>query len=259
MLRYVRVGIIVLLVLVSAYSAMAVPQMTPTKWSQLPDMDKGKTFSSESKVPSLVADDWTCPDGQKITGIHWWGAYWAPVTNGNYGSYSDGRPNVNSVTTAVPVTSWTLKVWSNLPASSTGNSSPYAVPGAVLKTWTVQNANEQYYGTTTSGTVLRKVYDYSVDLTSDPFFQTKGVTYWLSIEATVPDTDKQWGWHESNNHQDSAAVNDFKGAGWMQIQNNQYDNDMAFELTTTPEPGSLMVLGFGLVSMSGMMVRRRRG
>jgi hypothetical protein len=220
------------------------------KWSQFPDMNHGHQFSSEFKVPSTVADDWTCPDGRPITDIHWWGGYWTPVGDGQYSHYSDGRPTMLS---PGALQTFTISIWSNALA---GGSLPYNTPGSILETYlfNMADAHEVFYGTTTSG---KKAYQYYVDL-PEHFQQVQGTTYWLTIRADLPSASAQWGWHESNDHRVSPAVQDFKGSGWVQLQNNQYNNDMAFELTTIPEPGGLSVMGAGLVSLAAFLFKRRR-
>lgn len=221
------------------------------KWSQLPDMSNGHQFSSEIKVPSIVGDDWICPDGKPITDIHWWGGYWTPVANGQYASYTDGRPTALAPGT---LQTFTISIWSNVPA---GGSEPYSRPGGVLATYAfnLADVHETLYGTTAQSG--RNVYQYYVGL-PERFEQTQGTTYWLTIRADLPPASVQWGWQESNDHRVSPAVQDYKGSGWVQLQNNQYDNDMAFELTTIPEPAGLSALGIGLVSMGTFFFRRRR-
>lgn len=221
------------------------------KWFQLPDMNNGHQFSSEVKVPSIVGDDWICPDGRPITDIHWWGGYWTPVANGQYASYTDGRPTLLSPGT---LQTFTINIWSNVPA---GGPEPYSRPGSVLATYAfnLADVHETFYGSTAQSD--RNVYQYYVDLPEE-FEQTQETTYWLTIQADLPPTSVQWGWHESNDHRVSPAVQDYKGSGWVQLQNNMYDNDMAFELTTVPEPAGLGAIGVGLVSMATFFFRRRR-
>ncbi len=244
----ITAGIVLLLGLQCASFADA--PNPAVKWSQLPDMGNGHQFSSEVKVPSTVADDWTCPDGRPITDIHWWGGYWTPVADGQYSHYTDG---LSAALTPGSLQTFTINIWSDAPA---GGSQPFSRPGSILETYVfnLADVHEVLYNTTTSG---RTVYQYYVDL-PEHFEQVQGTTYWLSIRADLPPTSVQWGWHESNDHRVSPAVEDFKGSGWVQLQNNQYDNDMAFELTTIPEPGGLSVLCTGVVSLAAFLYRRRR-
>ena len=151
------------------------------------------------------------------------------------------------------IEAFNLTIWTDIPA---GAAAEYSMPGTPLWRLTTNQYNEVVYGTTQMG---KTVTQYNVYL--DPtqwFFQEQGKIYWLSIEAVFPDPMRQWGWHESKDHWNDAAVQDFKFSGWVAIQNNLYKNDMAFELTTIPEPGSLVALACGAIGMAGMAVRGRR-
>ncbi len=221
------------------------------KWSQLPDMVNGYQFSSETKVPSLVADDWICPT-EALAGLRWWGGLWTPTAAGKYSHYCDSRPTITSLGN---YQAWIIRIFDNVPQSAT---EPYARPGNELAMWTLSSADvqETHYKDTQSG---RHVHSYYADLTNLAMPQlTAGSIYWISIQAQMSDTNVQWGWHESRDHRLSAAVQDFKSAGWLQIQNNMYDNDMAFELTTIPEPTGLSVLTVGIGGMATFFWRRRR-
>jgi len=234
-----------------AQAVTATPTSDPLKWSQLPDMNRGLDFSSEVKVPSVVADDWLCTNGLPITDIHWWGSYWVP----RIPVPPDGSPNSDSLPNAPAggVQAFVIKIYTDIPA---GQGVPYSQPGQLLYTIEVPItiANEVYYGTTNAG---MDVYQYYLKLAA-PVPQERGQVYWLSIEAIFPDPYRQWGWHESKDHWNDAAVQDFKGSGWVALQNNMYLNDMAFELTTIPEPGSLIALGSGITGLLGLLLRKRR-
>ena len=252
--------VVAAIVMLAASLAYAEPVSDPLKWSQLPDMIMGLDWSSEVKVPSIVADDWLCTNGLPVTDIHWWGSYWVPVQPGAYSNYSDARPG------APPggITKFILKIYSDVPA---GPTNPFSFPGQLLWQYETADFNEVLYGVTQggAGNPPEEVYQYYVKLPQDMWFmQERGQIYWLSIEAVMldptgaPITDKQWGWHESKHHWNDAAVQDFKGSGWVALNNNLYDVDMAFELTTIPEPGSLLAFGTGIVGIVGIMLRKRR-
>lgn len=231
-------------------NATAIPT-TQVVWSQQPDMVRGFQFSSETKVPSIVADDFEAPVLEPV-GLRWWGGYWTPTAPGDYGAYADGRPTILSPGT---IQSFVISVWSN---AAPGGTYPYAHPGAPLWSASVPFANiaETYAGATGDG---RQVYSYYADLSSQSLPQlTGGTAYWLSVEAVATSNTEQWGWHESSDHDLSPAVQDFKQSGWLQIQNNLYDNDMAFELEVIPEPAGLSAVLVGLTGVGSMMFRRRR-
>src|SRR3972149_8016431 len=93
------------------HPARADPIGAPVKiLSQEPDMLVGLDYSSEFKVPSLVADDWTCSNSLlPVTDIHWWGSYWK--TQQGYFYYSDHIPSaVNG-----GIVSFTFKIWGDIP------------------------------------------------------------------------------------------------------------------------------------------------
>ena len=230
-------------------NATAIPS-TQVVWSQQPDMVRGFQFSSETKVPSIVADDFGWPALQAV-GLRWWGGYWTPTSPGNYGPYADGRP---SVLTPATIQSFVISIWSD---AAPGGAYPYARPGSQLWSAPIPFASvaETYAGATGEG---RQVYSYYADLSSQTLPQlVTGATYWLSIEAVTTSNSEQWGWHESSDHNLSPAVQYFRQSGWLQIQNNLYDNDMAFEITVIPEPAGLSALIVGLTGVGALVFRRR--
>ena len=259
MIRCMRLGFVVLLLLLLVQYA----SLASVKYSQAPGWEwpQAYDFSSEDKrgvtgatvYLAEMADDWICPDGRDITDIHWWGSYW--VYNGSYYPYSDW---IDGADAPSGMQGFTITVYEN----ATGS---YDHPGAVK--WSHYfpgSANETYVTTVTKtpvgqAPVTQKVYSYSVDLTSDPnlwISQVQGQKYWLSIQARNDDTGIQWGWHESDGPYGDNSLQKIGGQGnWILACSG---HDLAFELTTVPEPGSLMALGAGLVSMGGFMLRRRR-
>jgi hypothetical protein len=209
-------------------------------------MNRGLDYSSELKVPSAVAADWLCQDGLPVTDIHWWGSYWLPGAP----TPPDGSPNSDGFMNAPAggIQAFRLGIWSDVPA---GGSVPFSHPGQLM--WTVDTAsyNEVFYGTTAAG---KEVWQYNVYLPQTEWFnQVQGQIYWLSIEALLPDPVRQWGWHESKDHWNDDAVQIFKGSPWYELINNTYSVDMAFELTTIPEPAALLLLALG-----GLALLRRR-
>jgi hypothetical protein len=220
----------------------------PVKWSQLPDMNLGLDYSSEVKVPSVVADDWLCLDGLLVTDFHWWGSYWAPGVP----IPPDGSPNSDGFPNALAggIQAFNLKVWSDVPA---GTDVPFSHPGDLLWTYEALDYNEVFFGTTQAG---KEVWQYNVYLPPDRWFpQVQGQIYWVSIEAMLPDPMKQWGWHESKDHNLDDSTQQFKFSPWYELINNTYSVDMAFEVTT-PEPASLVTLVLGAVGLA--TIRRRR-
>lgn len=246
------VAIAIALLVTLQVPAIADAPEQPVKWSQLPDMVGGLDWSSEVKVPSTVADDFLCQDGLPVTDIHWWGSYWLP----NNPVPPDGSTHSDALPNAPPggIEKFIIRFWTDIPKDPNIPLS-FSRPGQELWAVDAYQFFETFYGVTTNG---EEVYQYNVYLDpADWFLQEQGLIYWISIEAVLQDPTRQWGWHESKDHWNDAAVQDFKSSGWVAIQNNLYDSDMAFELTTIPEPGSLVALLGGMVALFG--VRRRRG
>ena len=218
-------------------------------------MIRGFDYSSEVKVPSIVADDWMCRNSLlPVTDIHWWGSYWQTQTA--YINYSDGiqfAPNGG-------IESFRFTIWSDVPS---GPNVPFSHPDGPLWTFTapmamVQEVPEGYVAYVPGEYVWR----YNLTLPEENWFhQTAGTVYWLSIEANLPDTQKQWGWHESWESWGDAAVQSFNGSGWYTLGGG-CPTDMAFELTTTtviPDASclALATMGFGALGAFGRLRRRR--
>jgi hypothetical protein len=254
MIRYVRMYVVALFLLLMVQCASFAVASYDQKVVQPPKTTASYDLSSEFKetsIPALalntvVAEDWVCPDGRDITRITWWGAYWAKP--GDYKPYSDWIAG----TTPAGLQGFAIKVYEN-------TNAPFSQPGA--EKWSRYfdgTANQVKVGTVekTPG-VFEDYYKYWIDLDqADWISQTQGGTYWISIQAKSNVTDRQWGWHEADgnfgrNSMQKLSAQDiwYPGCG---------GHDMAFELGTAPEPGSLMVLGLGLVSMGGCVFRRRR-
>jgi len=244
-----------------AQSGAATPIGNPTKWSQLPDMLHGLNYSSENKVPSLVADDWLCQSIYPVTDIHWWGTYWRPSKPVPPG----GAPNSDSLPSQVPggIAAFSFVIWTDIPAGFEGE--PFSHPGGALWEFRVpyELANEVFVGTVPD---KQDVYQYFIRLPEEKWFhQEPGTIYWLSIRAvwSEPYSEwpyKQWGWHESllSEHWNDSAVQDFKNSGWYALNKDGISTDMAFELTCIPEPSSLLAFASGLTGLVGLLIRRRR-
>ena len=256
MTRCMRAGLVgLLLLLLVVQCASFANASVYTKYSQMPKWDGSYDFSSEVKLgatdaivyQSEMAEDWICPDGRNITDIHWWGSYW--LYDGSYYPYSDW---ISGADDPSGLQGFTVTVYENA-------TSPYDHPGAVR--WTQYfdgSAGETYDQTVTKHAgVTEKIYSYSLYLNPNQYItQLQGQRYWLSIQAKNTDQSVQWGWHEGDG---THGLNSLQRIGsessWKLACSG---HDMAFELTSIPEPGPLTVLGLGLVSMGGWMFRRRR-
>jgi hypothetical protein len=256
--RYSWAVMCLLLWMVSSIAWAGVP--SDIAWSQYPDMYHGLDFASELKTPYAVADDWSVTSDLLVSDIHWWGSYWAHTPETPYTHYSDSLPNAE----AGGMANFLIRIWTDVPKSE---NNQYSHPGEPIWSYEATVFSETEYGTTTFG---EKVYYYSLLLPQEKWFAaTKDAVYWVSIMGNVrtptgaPDQTKQWGWHESSNHWNDAAVQGYWSEqnpnwNWYTLNNNMYDNDMAFQLTTVPEPGSLATLAVGCFGVAAWMAKYRK-
>lgn len=233
------------------------------KWSQLPRMDQwGYDFSSETQVPSAVADDWQCNDARPVIAIRWWGSYWN--TGNPYYPYDNsdhwGSPAVPPGT----VSGFNIRIYSDVPAGA--GSPPWSHPGSRLlydETVSILQANEKVYGQIDHadgqigiGTdIIETVLQYDLKLPTS-FAQQPGVIYWLSIVA-IDDGGSpiQWGWHQADSlWRDNAVQAGFYNPIYWNLLP---DKDMAFEMQVVPLPNTLLLLVPGLISILGLRRRLR--
>jgi hypothetical protein len=93
-------------------------------------------------------------------------------------------------------------------------------------------------------------YQYSADAN---FTFLAGNQYWMSI---VPDlaNPPQWGWETSSQGDGQSYECFFGNCGLVQT-----DLAFSFEPQATPEPGSLILLGSGVLGLGGFLRRRLLG
>ena len=222
-------------------AALALIGLSSAAWSvdipkvtQLPDMFSGWNLQSQWDAidgePNVIrADNWWCPDGRPITDVHWWGSY---------------------LFNQIPQENMTFEI--SIHANDPGTN----LPGQLLYR---EMFDLDPRGIASEGLDANQeeVFQYKVYLET-PFQQTEGEIYWLDIVALTPDQKRwpMWGWHTAIQAQmqelEGAAITDAPpdpanpdrpdlDRPW---QNAQYD--MAFELTTIPEPSLVALFGLGV-------------
>jgi hypothetical protein len=139
------------------------------------------------------------------------------------GGYFNGNPGT--------ITGWTVNVYFNNAGA----------PGTLQHTAFISgNGNETLLG----GNI------YTYDLTGLGFQELSGVEYWLSVVPNLA-FPPQWGW---------ATGTGGDGVGYQSYfgQNGQIPYDSAFTLigTSVPEPGTLVMLGTGVLGLAGAVRRK---
>jgi uncharacterized repeat protein (TIGR01451 family) len=223
------------------------------KWIQPPDMKYGVNLQSTEEEP-IVADDWRCEDPRPVTDVHFWGSYIGWETNSE-------TPQLRPP----GVKGFIIRIYENVPAMV--GTQRYSHPGELLYEETVGEFEVKYVAAILlpDETYEHKFY-YSMDL-PEPFKQTEGTIYWISIAAIMPDRyEYPWGWETSTRHwNDDACRHWFYNDYWAEIlpsqlpswYQEQYETvDMAFELTVGSESPPIkwqqrpdMVHGINVISL----------
>ncbi len=150
--------------------------------------------------------------------VEWTGGYW------------NGPGNA--------ITGWTISLY----ADNAGQ------PGGVI--WS-QNFSVGYPGYMESCNLPFGMCSYDMDSIVNGYKLMPNTTYWLSV---VPDLSfpPQWGWG-SGLGGDNISYQDFYTTGRTHLA-----VDFAFNLqgVPTPEPGSLILMGTGILGLAGMLRRR---
>ena len=257
-----------MLVVAAAFGGVAsatLPPGTPLKWSQppvpadpaVPNVYWGWDEPSVYTGPPRVADDWLCQTNVPVTDIHWWGSYVGWDGSGS-------RP-------LAPVAFW-FGIYTDVPAVP-GLAPSH--PGDLVWQYTSANYAEDFVGydqDPRGSPIIDHTFQYTVYLPQPEWFYQPPTSqvWWLSIAAVYPTgatPTNIWGWKTRPHYYGDDAVRligqylpgQEPGASWQPIEYPTGTSwDMAFELSTVPEPGSLLALGSGLAGLLGCGLLRRR-
>jgi hypothetical protein len=207
----------------------------PIKFSQVPWDFYGNDWLSDCTVNVIMADDFVCEDEDMIYALRWWGSY-----------IGETQPRPDGYTGPFHI-SFHLSMYEH----------PYSLPGTLVFMDKVE-AQEVFVGYDWKG---EPVYRYDAYLNS-PFDQwlysqespNRGE---LFLDICKP-TEEYWGWHEVEKPHPR-----FDFAAWGQTHNGPWfsteETDMAFELMTIPEPGTLASFALALSSLGlGLKVWRKK-
>ena len=173
-----------------------------------------------------AADEFSLALGSNTVGdVHWWGGC---VVN-DAGTLTTG--------TNCPTGAFTLNFYNDSGSNS---------PGTLFASYSVGNANQTASGLTIAARGGIPEYSYSTFIPALPL--TAGTEYWLGISNTTT-TDVVWGWEFTT--QGTGDAYQFGGGIW-----NARSNELAFNLTGVPEPGSLVMFGGAVFGLAA--IRRRR-
>jgi hypothetical protein len=255
----------------------------PYKWLQSPDptgFDVNATWKGVTPYYKILADDWLCTSKDPITDIHIWGSWLNNVVQ------NDALTFKLSIHRDVPA--GVDAPYSHPDNSANGLIRTYFFPPG---TYTArrdpnvpQGNTERFYDPNTNQIIGfdNEIWQYNFENLPDPFVQegttAAPVIYWLDVQAQLPPTSNAvFGWKTSRDpHRlDDAVFGDTTSFGgplfgpapppvyWAdmhypaptQFHDAGESMDMAFVITSIPEPGSLM-LAIMAALLLGMRSRR---
>ena len=247
----------VFLVAVSAARADWFPGDTyKMHYPQLPDPTG---WDVNFTAPKVLADDWMCTETGPVNDIHFWF------------SFRQGQP--------VPISSIHLSIHSDVPVSPTN---PFSHPGsllwsrdflpsdvAILYPW---GSGPQGWYDPNTGLAIRPDHslfgqvNVRIPDTANPFIQQVSNIYWLDISVVLASGQTgQIGWKSSKDHfNDDAVWGDYNAAGgvdqWHELRDpfTGESMDLAFVITTVPEPTGAAILGVGAALLLGWVRGRRQ-
>jgi len=229
----------------------------PYKWVQMPDLEAGMDVLATE--PKILADDFQCTFTGPITDIHIWGSWLNDIVD-------------DTVT-------FKLSIHSDVPATPTSHSYPgpelwsgVFQPGQYIPNlWpTPAGYTERFYDPN-QGLVIggdTQVWQYNFFIPEADAFVQQGtsanpVVYWLDVQAQTLTPSALFGWKTTYQPwNDDATWSDVPFGAEPAIWNELIDQttgtslDMAFVITTIPEPGTAMLLGLGAAVL--LIARRRR-
>ena len=245
------------------------PNQNPTKWVQRPD-ESITGMDVRATVPTILADDFRCDFTGPISDIHIWGSWFEdhlpqPVIGG------PGDP------TAVD---FKLSFHADVPRNGDIPSHPgqelwqRIMPAGsfVARVWKVEQDFPEFFFDPNVKDIVgtdHTIWQYNFLIPPpEAFIQHQGNIYWLDVQALPHDANAVFGWKTSLDHfnDDASFSNVPFGAPpvvWDDMiypQTHPFHGqsiDLAFALTTVPEPVSFGPILGSLIWFSSTRRRHR--
>ncbi|MCD6249459.1 MAG: hypothetical protein J7J98_03895 [candidate division Zixibacteria bacterium] len=190
----------------------------------------------------VLADDWQCSEDGPVTDLHFWGSW----VNGLSGT----------------INSFTITFYLDIPDPD-GSGPLYSMPGPIVygpveiidftevHIVPVPQAMEGWYDPITGDMFLNdhdNYFQYNIDYLPEPFIQTAGTIYWVSITANIVDVvDPQplWGWKTTLNYfNDNGVVWNNDIQEWVELVEPSTGPIMnGFDVQV--DPGGVLIGGNG--------------
>ncbi len=224
----------------------------PAKWVQMPDQNFG--MDVRATAPKILADDFLCTFSGEITDIHIWGSW---LNNIGVGSITNFHISFHSDIPAGALTPWSqpgAQLWAT-----------NFVPGQFIERF-YTNANEGFYDPNVNAIIGSDTEIWQYNFFIDPanaFTQQIGNIYWLDV--SVMTTNGLFGWKTSLQHfNDDAVFDDLPQLppNWRDMHyppGHPFQGqsiDMAFALTTIPEPSAFLLVVLGGLGVATFTRRR---
>jgi len=265
MKRLILTSLFVLIVTGTSFGDWVAP-----KWVQLPNetsygMDVRMDRNDE--VGRTLADDFLCTSTDKITDIHFWGSW----KNDIEGEITKIHLSIHNDISASQSQSYSRPgeqlLWSMDFDSGQFAKRLYKDISPAYERW-LDPINQQSYQRQGD----QKIWQYNINIDPSVAFEQQGtadnpIVYWLDVYVET-NGGGEFGWKTSSQHWNDDAVlgvpipTGQAGISWSELgypystppwQGNSVD--FAFVVTTIPEPGTIFLLGTGLLTV---ISRRRR-
>jgi hypothetical protein len=246
MRQFLMIAVCVFVVSSPAWADWSVGDPYKMHFPQLPDPN-GLDVNFES--PQMLADDWLCTETGPVSDIHFWVSH-----------RQDELPLLEGLH---------VEIFSNIPAPAGG----FSMPGDSL--WKGDLLQDDFdFSTATGGTGDQGWFDpltgeyipsdhksyFQINLTNitEPLIQKRGEIYWLGVSI---DTTGEDGWktadlnaypepYTGKHFEDDAVFRGINGE-WRELHYppdhpmGGQSIDLAFVITTVPEPASVMLVLIG--------------